>query len=189
MLFRRKRSVLKDDKGATAIEFAILAPLFFAFVLAIIDISAYFFVAGQLQHGVVQAARSIRTGNLIGSGATARDAFRTLVCDNIETLMISSCNVNVRVDVRAFNSFGAITLPANLDANSNNIIEDSETVTNTGGSSCPVIARAFYNYSTIVPGLENVLASLVPDNVYISAATAFRNEPFTGGTTSACTDF
>lgn len=189
MMFRRRRKLLRNEDGATAIEFAILAPLFFVFVLAIIDVCAYFFVAGQLQHGVVQAARQIRTGQLTGTGAVTRDQFRTLVCNNIQSLMITSCPTNVRVDVRAFNSFGTITLPASLDANADNVIDDTETTFNSGGASCPVIARAFYNYSTIVPALGALFVSIVPNNVYISAATAFRNEPFTGGTGAACTDF
>jgi len=184
----RITKLFRNNEGVAAVEFALVAPLFFAFVLAIIDISAYFFVAGQLQHGVVQAARAIRTGNLIGSDTDTRNAFRKLVCDNIQSLMIGSCTTNVMVDVRAFNSFGAISLPSSLDANGNKIIEENETSFNTGGSSCPVIARAFYNYTTIVPGLQYMLAAVVPGTVYITAATAFRNEPFTGGTATTCSD-
>lgn len=182
----RKRNILKNQRGATALEFALIAPVFFAFILAIIDIAAYFFVAGQLQHGVVQAARQIRTGNIIGNNTASRDLFRNAVCSEIVTGMIGGCGTTIRVDVRAFDSYGAVTLPASLDANSDGVIDDDETVFNTGGPSCPVIVRAFYNYSTIVPGLERVLAAVIPGTVYITSATAFRNEPFTGGTGISC---
>jgi Flp pilus assembly protein TadG len=184
LLSRKKLG--QDQQGATAIEFALIAPVFFAFILGIVDICAYFFVAGQLQHGVIQAAREIRTGNVVGNNTATRDAFRTAVCAEIVSGMVGSCSTSLKVDVRAFNSYGTITLPATLDANGNGVIEDSETSFDTGGASCPVIVRAYYNYSTIIPGLQYLLAGVVPSSTYITAAAAFRNEPFGGGTAATC---
>lgn len=182
----RRRNILKNQRGATAIEFALIAPLFFGFILGIVDVSLYFFTAGQLQHGVVQAARQIRTGNVVGNNVATRDAFRVAICSNIHTILVGSCTTAVRVDVRAFNSYGTVALPTTLDANKNGIIEDGETTFNTGGASCPIIVRAFFNYHTLIPGLQKVLAGVVPNSTYITAAVAFRNEPFTGGTSSSC---
>lgn len=182
----RKRNILKNQRGVAALEFALVAPLFFGFVLGIVDVCLYFAVAGQLQHAVVQAARQIRTGNVVGNTGASRDAFRVAVCDHIKIGLVNNCATNVRVDIRSFNSFGAISLPTSLDANSNGTIEDGETVFDTGGASCPVVVRAFFNYHTLVPGLQNLLAAVVPNSTYITAAVAFRNEPFTGGTSSSC---
>ncbi len=182
----RRRNIIKNERGATALEFALIAPVFFGFILAIIDVGAYFLVAGQLQHGVVQAARQIRTGNVIGSNTASRDLFRAAVCSEIVTGMFGDCNVNIRVYVNAFDSYGNVVIPTNYDTDNDGVIEDTETVFNTGGPGCPVIVRAFYNYTTIVPGLQNVLAAVVPGTVYITAASAFRNEPFTGGIGTAC---
>jgi Flp pilus assembly protein TadG len=184
---RIRRGLAKSEQGATAVEFALVLPLFLAFVLAIIDVSVYYFVSGQLQHGVVQGARAIRTGNIIGNNATTRDAFRAAVCSNIESFLIASCTSNIRVDVRSFATFAAINagLPANAaayDINLDGTISDGETTFDTGNPSCPVVVRAFYKYSTIVPGLQNVLAGIVPGTLYLTAATAFRNEPFGTGT-------
>lgn len=181
-----KRSLFKDERGVTALEFAFVAPIFIAFILAIIDIGVYFFIAGQLQHGIIQAARQIRTGNVIGNDTDTRNAFRAAVCDNIKTGMIADCTTTILIDVRAFDSYGHVSLPPSLDANGDGIITDSETTFDTGGPSCPVIARAFFNYTTIVPQLETILAAVVPGTTYITAATAFRNEPFTGGTANTC---
>ena len=55
-MMRLRRGLMKSEHGATAVEFALVFPLFLAFVLAIMDVSIYYFVAGQLQHGTVQAA-------------------------------------------------------------------------------------------------------------------------------------
>lgn len=184
---RLRKGLVKSEGGSTAVEFALVLPLFLAFVLGIIDVSVYYFVSGQLQHGVVQAARSIRTGNIIGTDDTTRDAFRVAICDQIETFLISSCTSDIRVDVRSFANYAAIStgLPANIaayDTDASGTIEDSETDFDTGNPSCPVVVRGFYRYSTIVPGLRRVFAGIIPGSIYLTAATAFRNEPFAAGT-------
>jgi len=184
----RRRNIIKNERGATAIEFAMVAPLFLAFVLGIVDVGAYFFVAGQLQHGVVQAARQIRTGDIIGNNGASRDQFRAALCDNIKAALISDCTSNVRVNVESFANYTSVTAPSidDLDDDGNGTIEEGETKFDTGGASCPVVVRAYFNYSTIVPQLQKILAAAVPGTSYITAATTFRNEPFTGGTTTAC---
>jgi Flp pilus assembly protein TadG len=184
---RFRKGLSTSQEGATAVEFALVLPLFLAFVLGIVDVSVYYFASGQLQHGVVQAAREIRTGNLIGNTDTVRDTFRTRVCSRIETFLIKNCTSDIRVDVRSFNNYAAIAtgLPANIaayDADTSGTIEDSETDFDTGNPSCPVVVRAFYRYTTIVPGLQRVFAGIIPGSIYLTSATAFRNEPFAAGT-------
>ncbi len=191
-MMRLRRGLMKSEHGATAVEFALVFPLFLAFVLAIMDVSIYYFVAGQLQHGTVQAARAIRTGNLVGNTATDRDNFRALVCSHIKINLVGSCTTNVKVDVRSFTAFANIVLPANIaayDANGNGVIEDAETTFNTGGSSCPVVVRTFYNYTTIIPWLSQVFAGVIPHSSYLTSATAFRNEPHGLGASAVCSDF
>lgn len=176
----RRRGLAYNEHGATAIEFAMLLPLFLAFVLGIIDICAYFFVAGQLQYGVEQASRSIRVGEatVIGKTATQSDAFRALVCSNISTFMISSCTTNLMVDVRSFSDFDVITYPADPDLNSNGIIDASEVQYCAGEPSTAVVARVFYNYTTIVPALSAFSSAVVPGTVTIQSTTTFRTEPY-----------
>mgnify|MGYP000940128652 CR=1 FL=1 len=192
---RRQKNIAKNQSGATAIEFALIAPLFFAFILGIMDIAVYFFVSGQLQHGVVQAARGIRTGNIAGQvidplDGTAREVFRTAVCNEIVTGMMGTCTSTVRVDVRSYNTFASIDVPSitqmDTGGNSDGFVDDGETVYNTGGPSCPVFVRAFFKHGTIIPGLEKLFAGVVPGTIYLTAATVFRNEPFTGGIGTSC---
>ncbi len=180
MSFFSRRGLARNERGATVIEFAMLLPLFLAFVLGIIDICAYFFVAGQLQYGVEQASRSIRVGEatVVGKTATQSDAFRALVCSNINTFMISSCTTNLMVDVRSFADFDVITYPVNPDVNSNGIIDPTEVQYCAGEPSTAVVARVFYNYTTIVPGLSALFTAVVPGTVTIQSTTTFRTEPY-----------
>lgn len=186
------RSPLRDEKGATAVEFALIAPLFFSFILGIIDISAYFFTAGQLQHATIQAARDLRVGNatVVGNSDTQRDAFINIFCSKIPAGLIHDCEHDIRVDVTSYGRFSDIPNPpptaADYDANGNNTIEEDEVTYGSGGASCAVVVRSFYGYKTIFPGLQNLMAAVVPDSFYIASATAFRNEPFTNSPFASC---
>lgn len=175
-----RRSCARDEGGATIVEFAILLPVFISFVLGIIDICAYFFVAGQLQYAVEQASRSIRVGKttVIGDTSTQGDAFRALVCDNISAYLVTNCTTSLQVDVRSFDSFDTVTLPATQDVNGNGVIDPSEVTYCAGEPSTAVVARTFFNYSTIVPGLAVLFAAVVPGTVTIEATTTFRTEPY-----------
>ena len=190
MFFKRK-GLMRNEKGVTAIEFALIAPIFFAFILGIMDIGIYFFVTGQLQHAVVQASRELRTNSnaaLIGTTAGHRQAFRDEICSFIQTGLVSSCTTSLRTDVVAFPDNYSIvpTSFSALDANGDGILTDTEMRYSTGGSSCAVVVRVYYSYSTLFPALQNLLAAVVPGTTYLTAATAFRTEPFTGGIVSPC---
>jgi Flp pilus assembly pilin Flp len=58
------RQLYPNTEGATAVEFAVVAPVFLAFVLAILQISVLAFTAASLNYAVEKGARcaAIRTG-------------------------------------------------------------------------------------------------------------------------------
>lgn len=75
-LLRRFRS---NDKGATAIEFAIVLGPFLAFTFGIITIGLHYLATNSLEKGVFDASRQIRTGQAQTANMTAQD-FKALVC-------------------------------------------------------------------------------------------------------------
>lgn len=52
-----KRGLLSDPSGATAVEFAMVAPVFFALVLGIIHLSFLALTVGSLNYSVEKGAR------------------------------------------------------------------------------------------------------------------------------------
>lgn len=185
MMRFRRHGLARNESGATAMEFAIILPLFLSFILGIFDICSYFFVAGQLQYGVEQASRSIRVGEASVTGKTAAKAaaFRDLICENIYTFMVNDCSLNLKVDVRSFSTFDTISYPTNQDLNGNGVVEDTEVQYCAGEPNSAVVARAFLNYTTIVPSLAVLFTSVVPGTITISSGTTFRTEPYNGGVT------
>src|SRR5262245_33153940 len=88
ILFRRARQRAlrllpkrwrRDERGSAAVEFAIIAPVFF-FLMFVIAETALVFIAEQvLDNAVFETARLIRTGQVQQAGMSKAD-FKAQVC-------------------------------------------------------------------------------------------------------------
>ena len=76
--FRRNR------RGSAAVEFALVAPLFFGLLFAIIELSMVFFASQVLETAVQDSARLIQTGQAQSGSYTAAQ-FKTDVCSRVTT--------------------------------------------------------------------------------------------------------
>lgn len=181
--FWKKIRLCRDQTGATAVEFALIAPAFFVFVLGIMDLSAYYFVQGHLQTAIEQTAREIRVGNasIVGSDDAQKQNFRTLVCDNIHTGMVRNCTTDLLVDVRSFSGdFSGISYGGIGDVNSDGVINWNDTTYDTGEGGDAVVARVYYVYNFLIPQMAILTGGTAGSHkfVAITATTAFRNEPY-----------
>lgn len=52
-----RNAARRDDRGAAAVEFALVAPIFLMFVLALIDFGRVYWIKSTLQYAVEQASR------------------------------------------------------------------------------------------------------------------------------------
>jgi Flp pilus assembly protein TadG len=161
-------------EGHSAIEFALIAPVFFMLLMGIVETGMVFFASSTLENGMETAARMIRTGQVQASGM-AQTAFRQVVCDNIDAFM--SCDASkLHIDVRAFTSFGSSSYPPALDANGN---LNSNLDTFAPGTACQVVlVRAFYEWRLFTPFFAQYYANMGNSKRLISASVAFRNEPY-----------
>ena len=73
------RSLIKNQKGATAIEFAFVALPFFMLMIGILELGMYYASATVMEGATVQAARIIRTGQAQESGDPLASGCRSLV--------------------------------------------------------------------------------------------------------------
>jgi Flp pilus assembly protein TadG len=163
--FRRNRG------GSAAVEFALVAPVFFALLFAIIETALVFF-AGQVLETITQdSARQILTGQAQTAAFTQVD-FKTLVCSKIPALF--TCG-NVYVDVQSYPSFGNVTIASQID-NSGNFIPNMQYI--PGGPGDIVVVRLFYQWPLIVTGLGYNISNLSGSKRLLSATVAFRNEPY-----------
>jgi Flp pilus assembly protein TadG len=159
--------------GATAVEFSIVALPFLTLLFAVLELGLVFMVSTSLENAVDDAARQIRTGEFQGAGGT-KATFKTLVCNGVTWL--SDCSSKLTIDVRTFTDFNATDATPPVDAQGQ-LIPTAMTV-QPGGPVSIVLVRAYYEWSLITPMLNSSLVNAGGGKRLISAAAAFRNEPY-----------
>jgi Flp pilus assembly protein TadG len=174
----------RNRRGSAAVEFALVAPIFFALLFAIIETALMFF-AGQVLETVAQnSARAVLTGQAqngavvdcaVGGVAMACTAatFSKFVCDQVPALFFD-CN-SLYVDVSSFSSFTAVTLPSHITSAGN---FDPAMGYSAGGAGDVVVVRLFYQWPLYVTGLGYNISNLAGNKRLLVATAAFKNEPF-----------
>jgi Flp pilus assembly protein TadG len=165
--FRRSRG------GSAAVEFALVAPAFFALLFAIIETAIMFF-AGQVLETITQtSARTIFTGQTQTGGLTLAQFQQNVVCP--QTPVIFNCN-NIFIDVENYSSFQNVVINSEIDSNGN--FTTNALQYNPGGPGAIVVVRFFYKWPLFVTGLGYNVSNLTGNQRLLVATAAFRNEPY-----------
>lgn len=178
------RRFCRSHRGSAAVEFALVAPIFFGLLFAIIETALVFF-AGQVLETVTQnSARAILTGQAQAQGGSVaacqtvpnavsacdQTSFKAYVCTQIPALFDCS---KLFVDVVSTTTFSALSLPNYGDSCSFN---GAGVQYNPGTASQVVVVRMFYQWPLVVTGLGyNIGCS---SKRLLVATAAFKNEPF-----------
>ena len=80
---RPAKRAMGDDKGATAVEFAIVVVPFFGLLLLILQVGLFHFSLQSLDFAVRQAGRMIMTGQVATGSSSAATFKTTYVCPNV----------------------------------------------------------------------------------------------------------
>lgn len=161
----------REESGATAIEFGIVAAPFFALMIAIMEVALVYFANFSLENGVDRAARLIRTGQAQEQGFS-QSQFKQAVCENVS--VISGCLEGLKIEVVRYDNFGGVAPSDPLDGDGQ-LRDDFGYDPGTGGD--VVLVRAFYEWS-LVAAIPGGLGNMPSGGRLISAVAAFRNEPF-----------
>jgi Flp pilus assembly protein TadG len=175
--FRRSRA------GSAAVEFALVAPVFFALLFAIIEVAIMFFASQVLETITQDSARALMTGQAqtgavaacgVGGVATPCTAqtFQQYACSQIPALF--TCG-NLYVDVESYPSFSNVAI-------NNQIVAGNFTSSNMqyspGGPGDTVVVRMFYQWPLFVTGLGFNISNLSGNKRLLVATSAFQNEPY-----------
>jgi Flp pilus assembly protein TadG len=163
--FRRNR------RGSAAVEFALVAPVFFALLFAIIETAIMFFASQVLETITQDSARMILTGQAQTASYTQAQ-FQTYVCSQIPALF--TCG-NIYVDVESYPSFTNVVVASHIDG-SKNFINNMQY--SPGGPGDIVVVQLFYQWPLFVTGLGYNISNLSGNQRLLIATAAFRNEPY-----------
>jgi Flp pilus assembly protein TadG len=167
--FRRNR------RGSAAVEFAFIAPIFFALLFAIIETGIVFFAGQVLVTGTQDTARLMLTHQAQDTGMTETQ-FKTDLCNRITALFNCTGNLaNLTVDVKLFAPGTSISLTNPIV--SGNLTGPFAYQLPPAGTSSTVVVRVFYQWPLFVTGLGYNIANLNGSQRLLAATAAFHVEP------------
>lgn len=160
----------KNIRGATAVEFALLALPFFGLVVGTIQLGIIFLANQTLDEAVDVAAREIQTGEITLTQGTLNE-FRTTVCDRVA--LISDCEDQMQLSVRSFTDFAEADGAQLFTDTGRPIIQNNTFEPGDGGEIVVVSASVFIPIvaGAIFPGVSG-------DGLQLSTSLAFKNEFF-----------
>ena len=165
----------RNRKASAAVEFALVAPVFFALLFAIIETALTFFASQILETVAQQSARQIMTGQSQAANNTAATFITNVVCSQAQPVL--NCNnisVDVESDASQFSNLST-TYPV-----TNGGFDPTKLKFNPGGSCNVVTVTLYYPWQLFVTGLGYNISNLKGNIRLLSATAAFRNEPYNG---------
>jgi Flp pilus assembly protein TadG len=171
-MLERSRSFGRDRRGATIVEFALVATPFFLLLCGVLETGVVFFGSSVLEKATLDAARLVRTGQ-VQTGNMTQQQFHDYICGEISPLLPCS---GLQVDVEAFDSFDDVVITPPIDANGN--LDTDLTNYATGHAGDIVLVRTFYTWNIVTPLISPLLANLSNGKRLLTSTAAFRNEPF-----------
>lgn len=180
----RTRMRKDSRRGSAAIEFAMIAPIFFLFLFGIIETGVLFFAQSTLTNAIDDAARQVRTGQL--KGEITSDQMKEAVCSSMASssdgshlglMSWSTCKQNLQVDMRVFDGFSTASYPAVITPGGD---IDVNNMTVQATDACKVVLfRAYYPWHVLTPFLGPLMSNMPSgDRVLLGSAAAFRTEPY-----------
>jgi len=163
-----------DERGVSAIEFALVGMPFLMLLFGIMAVGLYFLTTFGMENAVEGAARLIRTGQAQQSGMTA-EQFKQEVCQRAPPYV--DCDLKLRVNVQSFTGFGSVVAPSCVDTGGE-LVPPASTTFNMGLESTVVLVTVCYEWELPgkIPFLN--LSNMANGSALIQASTTFRTEPY-----------
>jgi Flp pilus assembly protein TadG len=173
----RSRRLLRalGDNGVTAVEFAIVAPMFLLLLTTIVDLGVMLTTQFLLDGAARDAARLIRTGQ-VQTSSSPMTTFQNLLCSDLSPVMSSAtCQSSVIFEVQVFTNFAGVSFtPCTQNSNAN---QSGYCSFNTGAGTQIVGVQVNYNYPFMVPWVG---ACLTGGSCWFGAGTTSGTNPGRG---------
>jgi Flp pilus assembly protein TadG len=169
----RCAAFIKDRKGATAVEFALVAGPFLALVAAIVQTFLVFFAQELLESVVQLSSRQILTGQ-VQSQQLTQAGFQQAVCNQVVILFTCS---GLMVDVRVATAWSsANTSMPSLTYNGSGQVSNTWQF-NPGNAGDDVVVRVMYLWPIFMGRFGFCPSVQANGTCLIMATAAFQNEP------------
>ena len=178
--FRSSKHFALCSKGATAVEFALVAAPFFALLIALLQTALVFFAGRVLDEATEEASRYIMTGQA-QNGNMTQSGFENYLCDSSNTATLVSslftCS-KLMVNVESYSDFAsASTGTPTLTFGSNGTVSNTWSYS-PGNPGDIVVVQVMYQWPIVLGPLGFDLANLSNGNRLLISTAVFKNEPY-----------
>lgn len=181
------RTIRRDERAATLVEFGFVAPIFCLLLIGALDIGHTLYMKSVLQGVVQKAARD----SGLEDGTTQQSTIDTKIKDSVHDLMK---NATVTITRRYYKSFEEASLAQAenfTDTNGNGTCDDSEPYEDAnhnnvwdadggnsgqGGARDRVVYTTDVSYPRLLP--LNGFLPAYSDTVHLQAVTVLGNQPY-----------
>jgi Flp pilus assembly protein TadG len=172
MFFRYRAAAFKGaQRGATAVEFALIAPAFIALLIAIFETTLFLFAQANLQTAATQAARLFMTGQAQNSGMTQAQ-IEAAICPALQSMF--NCG-NLVINVQSSSS--ATGLNTSTPQMYNNGVLNAGTYS-MGGPGDLMVVQIGYPLPVVAGPLGFLLSGNANGTAPVWGVAAFRVEPY-----------
>lgn len=170
---RRIMRFLREGRGSSAVEFAIIAPIFIGLLISVLETGIYFFAQNVLQAAAVQSGRLFLTGQAQASNLTQAQ-FASDVCPSVQALF--TCG-KLMIDVNNYASFSSanVATPALAFNAQGQVTNTWNYVPGTAGEI--MVVRLMYQWPVITGPFAFIVPNLSNGTSLIMGVTAFKVEP------------
>ena len=189
-----RRRFLRDRRGATAVEFAILGLPFLLAMLAILEYGYVYLIGASLDNATTTAARLVRTGQVQTTSITytdpvtgkpaqtsvpiTADQFASIVCSNMS--WIGNCKSQIVVSSQLESSWTGQT---SFPPTANGAMQPQSAMPfNVGADNCIILIHSYLPWTMVTPSLWASATKLNNNSVVLGAASLIVNEPYSSGT-------
>ncbi len=180
-----KRLLVKKD-GAAAVEFALIAPVFFLLMMAIVEVGLIMFAESMLEGALAHGARISKTGFTIGERQAYIKSEVVKLSGAIldpDQLVVEALNYDTHANINqpepcitALCEGGAANIDYR-DVNGNNQWDEDQGTAGPGIRNRIVLYKATYTWPIFTPVMANLFGNANGDYEF-SSTTIVKNEDY-----------
>ncbi len=188
--FKTMRSLTKNNEGATVVEFAFVAPVFFLIVFGIIEFSLIAFVGTVMESATNSSSRLGKTGYVAG-GTTRQQQIIDMI--NTKTAGLLDSN-KISITTKVYSDFSKVGQPEPcispptppcsgvagvnyVDTNGNGQWDSDMGAVGLGNAGDIVVYSVSYPWTILTP----FIGALIGNPYTITTRSVVRNEPYNSG--------
>jgi Flp pilus assembly protein TadG len=175
-----RRRFRSDRRGATAVEFAIVAPIFLFVMFSTFEVGWFYFANSAVDASISDAARRIKTGQVQKSVLDDEQKYDRIydqICNVVEAF--GGCENRLTIEVDTYTTFAELAADSTPMTCADAPPEQLDLIPFNPGDELQIVrVRVCYIYTTLNPAIGITLAEEGTNNRRLISTMIFRNEPY-----------